>query len=204
MDLSWPVIKESFFAIGSLAGVIALLRPILDKKHQRDAERAERVFKLLPEQLVVDLEPCLYQSRLVPYWMFEPFDQLAHEVRTNQDGVRFSGPLRKALLRELTGVLDGYKNLRELVQVPDWEPKNREEDGGTASYYWDFNKEAFNDDRGIPQGYAQHLDKCVDHARVIARAYQRLQIASETHLLEIPVARWLLPRRYRAHCVAQI
>ena len=204
MSLPWSVIKEAFFAIGSVAGVIALFRPVLDKKHQRDMERAERILKLLPEQLVVDLEPCLYQSRLVPKWMFQPFDQLAHEARTNQDAVRFSGPLRKALLREFAAILDGYKSLRNLVQVPAWEPRTRGEEDGDVSYYWDFNKDAFEDERGIPQGYTQHLDECVDHARTIARAYQRFQITTETHLLEVPASRWLLPRRYRAHGVSQI
>ena len=204
MNLSWPVIKEVFFAVGSAAGVIALFRPVLDKKHELDVERAERLLKLLPEQLVVDLEPALYQSRLVPEWMFQPFDQLAHEVRTNQERVRFAGPLGKALLRELAAMLQAYKDLRELVQVPEWEPHSTEGSDGTSSYYWNFNKEAFQDERGIPQGYAQHLDECVDHARSIARAYQRFQITAETHLLEVPIARWLLPRRYRAHGVAQI
>ncbi|WP_330970217.1 hypothetical protein, partial [Lysobacter sp. A3-1-A15] len=97
MELSWPVIKEAFFAVGSAAGVVALFRPVLDKKHQRDVERAERILTILPEQLVVDLESSLYQSRLVPEWMFQPLDQLAHEVRTNQDHIRFSGPLKNAL-----------------------------------------------------------------------------------------------------------
>src|SRR5690606_29585540 len=114
-------------------------RPVLDSKHQRDIDRAQRILKLLPEQQIVDLEPCLYQSRLVPDWMFHPFDQLAHEARTNQDGVRFSGPMSKELRRELPALLSGYKDLRELVQVPEWEPRSRVEDG-TQNYYWDFNK----------------------------------------------------------------
>jgi hypothetical protein len=28
MEISWPAIKEAFFAIGSVAGVIAFLRPV--------------------------------------------------------------------------------------------------------------------------------------------------------------------------------
>lgn len=202
MDLSWAAIKEIFFAIGSAAGVIALFRPVLDKKHQRDIERAERLLKLLPEQLVVDLEPCLYQTRSVPEAVFHPFDQIGHELRTNQDGVRFSGPIRKELLRELEGVMTGYNSLRELVQVPEWEPRARNESDESCSYHWCFSKEAFKDENGVPRDYANHLDQCVDHAQAIARAYQRFQITVETHLLEVPVARWLLPRRYKAHGVA--
>lgn len=204
MEISWPAIKEAFFAIGSVAGVIAFLRPVLDSKHQRDLDRTKRILTLLPEQQVFDLEPCLYQSRLVPEWMFHPFDQLAHEVRTNQDGIRFSGPISKYLRRELLAMLSAYAQLRLLVQVPEWEPRSRDEEDGTKSYYWDFNKAAFNDEQGIPQNYAQHLDECVDHARSISRAYQRFQIAADTHLLEVPLVRWLLPYRYRKNDVAQI
>jgi hypothetical protein len=204
MEISWPAIKEAFFAIGSVAGFIAFFRPVVDSKHQRDIERSQRILDLLPEQQIIDLEPSLYQSRLVPEWMFQPFDQLAHEARTNQDSVRFSGPMSKHLRRELLGILDAYRQLRSLVQVPQWEPRSREDDDGTKGYYWDFNKEAFQDERGIPSNYAQHLDQCVDYARSIARAYQRFQITAETHLLEVPFARWLLPYRYRTHDVSQI
>lgn len=204
MEISWPAIKEIFFAVGSAAGFIAFFRPVLDSKHQRDIDRSKRILGLLPEQHIIDLEPCLYQSRLVPEWMFQPFDQLAHEVRTNQDGVRFSGLISKQLRRELLATLNAYTQIRSLVQVPEWEPCSRYEEDDTKSYYWGFNKEAFKDERGIPSNYAGHLDQCVDHARSIARAYQRFQITADTHLLEIPLAYWLLPYRYRKHGVSQI
>ena len=203
MDLSWDVVKEVFFAIGSVAGVVALFRPVLDVKHKRDIERSNRLMSLLPEQLVVDLEPSLYRDRKVPRRMFQPFEQLKHELRTNQDGVRFSGPLRKVLSSELAGVLEAYEKLRAHVQAPEWEPWSGRGDEDTSADSWTFNKQAFfKDERGILQGYVQHLNECADLAREIARAYQRFQIAAETHLLEVPVARWLLPRRYKAHRVA--
>lgn len=198
MDISWPLVKDVFFTIGSLAGVFAFFRPVFEKRHQRDIARAKRVIKLLPEQQVVDLESFLYQFRNVPGWLFQPFDQLSHELRANQDSVRFSGPIRKALHKELLAMLSSYAALRKLVQVPYWEPR-AESDNETS---WLFNKEAFNDENGIPREYAEHLDKCADYASEIKRAYQRFQIAADTHFLEAPVARWLLRRRYRAHGVA--
>ncbi|QBQ53943.1 hypothetical protein [Nitrosococcus wardiae] len=200
MEISWILVKEVFFSLGSAAGVLALLRPVLESKHQRDLKRAQRILDLLPEQRIIDLEPCLYQLREVPKSFFDPFDQILHEVRTNQEGVRFSGPVRKHLSRELVAIQTGYQRLRTLVQVPEWEPYSRTEDG-MERYYWRFNKDAFADESGIPKNYAQHLDECVDHAREITRAYQRFQIASEIHLLETPVARYLLSRRFREHGV---
>jgi hypothetical protein len=204
MEISWSAVKDAFFAIGSVAGFVALFRPVVESKHQRDIERSQRILNLLQEQQVINLEPCLYQSRRVPEWMFQPFDQLAHEARTNQNMVRFSGPIGKHLRREFLAILNAYEQLRSLVQVPEWEPRQRDEDDGTKSYYWDFSKDAFKDERGIPSNYAAHLDQCVDHARNIARAYQRFQITADTHLLESPLARWLLPYRYRKNGVSQV
>ena len=198
MDLSWSIIKETFFAIGSVAGVVALLRPLFDARHKRDIARASRLMNPLPENLVFDLEPSLYQSRQAPDWMFQPFEQLMYELRTNQDGIRFSGPLRGVLSNELRAMLEAYRKLRDRVQVPEWEPCSARGDEDNSAPYWTFNKQAFKDDSGIPKGYVQHLDECVCHARAIARAYQRFQIAADTHLLEVPVSRWLLPRRYKA------
>jgi hypothetical protein len=57
MDISWGAVKEVFFAVGSAAGVLALLRPVIESKHQCDLKRAERILGLIPEQLVIDREP---------------------------------------------------------------------------------------------------------------------------------------------------
>ncbi|MFN3311779.1 MAG: hypothetical protein ACK40R_08775, partial [Thermomonas sp.] len=84
-----------------------------------------------------------------------------------------------------------------------WEPKSHGE-GEAQTYCWDFNKDAFRGEQGFPEGYAAHLDECVDRARSVRRAYQRFQIVADLHLLEAPLAGWLLKRRARQINAAQI
>lgn len=196
MDMTWSSIKEIFFAIGSVAGVLALLRPLVESKFQRDSARAERIKSLLNEQRLVDLEARIYQHREVPCEDFEPFDQLAHERRTNQEVVRFSGPLSKVLLRELDAILTSYSKLREFIQVNEWMPKTQNIDG-IEYRTWIFNKRAFEDRDGIPRDYAQHLDQAAEQAVQMKKAFQRFQLVAELHLFEAPLVRWLLPKRFK-------
>lgn len=188
MNITWSSVKEIFFAIGSVAGVLALLRPLVESKFQRDSARVERIKSLISEQRLVDLEHRIYQHREVPCKDFEPFDQLALERRTNQDVVRFSGPLSKALSRELDAMLSSYSRLREFVQVNEWVPRDQVIDG-IEYRSWTFNKSAFNDRDGIPRNYAQHLDRAAEQAVQIKKAFQRFQMVAELHLFEVPLAR---------------
>ena len=166
MDMTWSSVKEVLFAIGSVAGVLAFLRPLVESKFQRDSIRVERIKSLVNEQ------------------------------RTNQEVVRFSGPLSKTLSCELSAMLASYSKLREFIQVNEWEPINRNIDG-TEYHSWIFNKSAFEDRDGIPRDYAQHLDQAAEQAVQMKKAFQRFQLVAELHLFEVPLARWLLPRRFK-------
>lgn len=73
MDVTWSSVKEVFFAVGSVAGVLALLRPLVEAKLQRDSARVDRIKSLVNEQRLVDLKARIYQ-REVPCEDFEPFD----------------------------------------------------------------------------------------------------------------------------------
>lgn len=203
MHISWSAVKEIFFTLGSLAGVFAFFRPIFESKYQKDQERLRRIFEILPEQVVVDLESNVYQSRMVYSDDFLRFGRLAEEVRFNQESVRFIGPYSARLRSELLSLLAAYKALRDLIQVPWWEPRAEEDSDGTNRSFWSFNRSAFDGfDQRTPD-YAKHLDECADRAAEVYKAYQRLQIVGELHLLELPLARSLLKRRFNACGVTQ-
>jgi hypothetical protein len=197
MEIRWEVVKEVFYAIGSVAGVIALARPLAESKFQRDATRVERIKALVSEQDLVDLEQFVYDSRRVEDRRFQPFDQLTHERRTNQDVVRFTGPLAKYLSREFDDLLLAYSRLRGFIQVNEWEPHEYAAEDGKRVYEWRFNRQAFEDDDGIARNYAKHLSDAADQAAEMKKAFQRLQLVAELHLFEAPIAGWLLRRRYK-------
>src|SRR5512139_3972054 len=152
MVISWSTVKEVFFAIGSIAGVLALLRPLVEAKLQRDTVRVERIKTMLSEQRLVDLEMRIYNLRRVPCEDFDPFDQLEHERRTNQEVVRFTGPTAKFLAREIDALLVFYSNLRGYIQVREWEPRIYEVEG-IEHRAWVFNKSAFEDPDGVAREY---------------------------------------------------
>jgi len=199
MELSWASVKEVFFTIGSIAGVLAILRPIFDSKFKRDQERAIRIRQLLPEEDVVALEDRIYQSRYVSTESFRPYAELEGDVRNNMDTVRFSGPLKKHYHAELLRVLAAYRDLRGYVQVPWWKLDKQVRDDGSEELFWDFDKSQFFRDGTEVRDYAKHLYEAGECAERIKIAYQRLQIVSDMHLLESPLAGVLLSRRYAAH-----
>lgn len=196
MAFEWSSIKDVIFTLGSIAGAVALFRPLAESKFQRDVERANRIKAILNEQQIVDIERCV-TARKIPRSYFQPFTQLAHELETNQDVIRFSGPFAKLLDKELRAIVTEYKKLREYVQVSEWEPRSVEIDGETHET-WDFNKSAFADENNIPQGYAGHLYATEKQATEILNAFQRFQIVTELHLLEMPLSKWLVNRRFKA------
>lgn len=196
--MTWSSAKELFFVIGSIAGFIAFFRPFLESKLQRDSVRVERIKSLVNEQRLVDLEVRIYQNREVPQESFAPFDQLTHERRTNQEAVRFTGPLSKWLSRELNTLLVHYAQLREYIQVNEWEPRRLKIDE-VEHYSWVFNRKAFEDREGIARDYAKHLDEATEQAVQMKKAFQRFQLVAELHLYEVLLARWLLLSRFKAH-----
>jgi hypothetical protein len=196
--ITWEGTKQVFFAIGSAAGVFAFLRPWIESKVSRDQQRIDYVKSLINEQQLVDLEASIYQSRSVYSEHFEPFDRLTHERRTNQDRVRFTGPMSDYLTAQLDDLLAAYRRLRKYVQVPEWEPKRYMYEG-EETRSWDFNREAFRQADGVPRDYTTHLDEAAQQAEDMKNAFYRFQIVSETHVFEMPFAKWVIPHRFKTH-----
>lgn len=194
--LSWELIKEIFFTLGSIAGVLALARPVIEQKYQRDLERINYVKELINEQTIIDLDYQLYQARRVPDSTFNTLNHLFHLLDTNHEKVRFSGPIRKWVRALLLELEEQYRLLRELVQVDMWEPRTV----ANGQVYWYFNKEAFKENgQGVPTKYSEHLDSAGRLAKEMQHAYKKFLIAAELHLYEIPFAKWLLPKRYKKY-----
>lgn len=194
--MSWETIREVFYTIGSIAGLAAIGKPVFEQKFSRDLERAKYVLSLASEQDYLSLEFQIWHQRAVLDSFFMAVSALVYDLKDNSDRVRFSGPLASYFRKCCEQISESYLSLRELIQVNEWEPSRRDEET-----IWHFNKSAFTGPNGYPENYTHHLEECVDRARLLVKAYQRLQIVSEMHLYEAPLARWLLPRRYRQHGV---
>jgi len=190
----WAEIKEAFFTIGSLAGVAALARSVFEDKLSRDHKRIQHVKDLISEQDLLNLEYTVWYNRWAQESIFKKLSEIEYELEKKHDNLRFNGPTARYLATAVRDIAQHYRELREYVQVPEWEPQERDSDT-----MWFFNKQAFRNEQGIPEDYAGHLKEVADAAHAITLAYQRFQIVSDLHLLEVPFAKWLLAKRIREH-----
>lgn len=199
MNLNWNDIKEPLAVLGSFGGVFALYKTVIESKFKRDSEKIEAIKSEISEQELVNLESQIYQARRVPRKQFDPFDKLAHELVTNQEAVRFTGPLAKYLKIELDNLVKAYSDLRKYIQVDEWLPQDLKNEDGSNFEVWDFNKNAtaFTKNTGYPKDYGKHLDKAAEQAVRMKKIFNRFQIVTELHLFETPFAFCLLKKRFK-------
>ncbi|NOG32818.1 hypothetical protein HLB35_15570 [Halomonas sp. TBZ9] len=189
-------IKDYFFLLGSIAGLIALLRPVLESKFERDRKRAEKILEIVPEEHMKAMDFDVYQARAVLTSNFYPLDRLKSEWKDGTDLVRFSGPLKAHYLKEVEQIIRNYNQLREYIQVPYWEPTSTGDDNSDA-LQWSFNKSYFPEPTGSKGDYNVHLSEAGELVGKIRDGLRRLQIIMEMHFLEAFFARFLLPKRLR-------
>ena len=204
MNLNWDDIKEVLSIFAPLVIVFTSYKLVIESKYKRDLTRIDHIKSLIDEQSLINLEYEIYQQRYVPREQFQPFDQIVYEIRTNQDVIRFTGPLANYLTKELNNLTNSYQKLRSYIQVSEWEPHNVKNEDGTISEVWAFNKNApsFSRKTGYPNDYAVHLDKAAEQAVQMKKAFNRFQLVSELHLFETPIAFFLLKKRFKAFSLA--
>ena len=199
MIFDWGFIKNLFYILAPIGTIFAVYNKIVESKFNRDLEKIIYIKSLVNEQALVNLEYEVYQVRQVPRQQFSPFDKISHEVKTNQETVRFSGPLAKYLKIELDNLIGAYLGLREYIQVNEWLPNEHKYEDGTKFESWDFNKNAtaFSEDDVYPKHYGKHLDDAAEQAAKMKKAFNRFQMVSELHLFEAPFASYLLKKRFK-------
>jgi len=192
----WGTIKDAFFVVGSLAGILAWLRPAIESKHQEDMKRAAAILAKFDENGVVELPYFTYNPRQIPGWCLQPFDGVRASIEENRQEVRFIGPLREKLRSELELMVHAYDAYREYVQVPEWEPVKDADSGG---YNWRFNKTAFREPQGkVSDEYVRHLDAATHAAELVKLRFQRFQALTELHFFETFAPGIFAARKFRA------
>lgn len=197
--MSWEMARELFYFIGGSSGILAFLRPLFNDKFARDQEKARVLLKRIPEIEVTALESYVWFNRYVPDRIFEKFTEITFDFDKKHECVRFSGPIAKYYMRNLSELISAYRSFRQLVQVSAWEPFHQD-----GERVWIFKKEVFENSQGVPEGYENHLNECRERAEILAKAYKRLQITADLHFLEFLFAGILLDRRYeKTQCQAE-
>lgn len=191
----WGIIKNAFFVVGSLAGILAWLRPAIESKHQEDMKRATAILGKFNEDSVVNLAFFTGVARKVPEEFMRPFALVTQALADNLQEVRFIGPLKKYLSAELHNMVSAYAAYREYVQVPEWEMLKESD---SDEYTWKFNKaHFFPKGSGPSDDYAHHLEDAEDAADLVKLRFQRFQALTELHLFEALAAKIFVPRKFR-------
>ena len=193
------LIKQLIYIFTPIIALFAIYRKVIESKFNRDLEKIDYIKSLIKEQSLVDLIFDIDQARQVPKVHFDPFDKISHEVKTNQETVRFSGPLAKYLKIELDNLIGAYHGLRDYIQVDEWLPNQHKYEDGTRFESWDFNKNAtaFTTKTNYPKDYSKHLYEAGEQAVKMKQALSRFQIVAELHLFEVPFACYLLKKRFK-------
>lgn len=187
--------KNIFYFAGSLSGLVALLRPIFESKHQRDMDRASTIISRIDEVRIIDLPNYIYLSRHVADSAFSPFRDMSKKLDDGLQDVRFTGPLQKYLTSELKEMVSTYHQLRNYIQVPAWESRFIE---GTTDSEWLFNKQAFFRDEEPRGDYAKHLEETAEVADRLKKRFLRFQALTELHYFEASVPWFSVPRKFKA------
>ena len=187
--------KDVFFVIGSIAGIVAFFRPVVESKYKSDVTRTNVLLEKLNEGAVMSIDVCTYNARYVPEELFRPFDEIRHKLNEKQQEVRFIGPLRRYLTQELTSLIGAYDKYRSFVQVPEWEPRKY---GDTEQYAWFFNKGAFIEGGKLSDEYVTHLDAATQAAELIKSRFKRFQALTELHFYEAIAAKYFVYRKFKS------
>ena len=199
MTIDWEFIKQLFYFLAPIGTLFVIYRKIIESKFDRDLKKIDYVKSLVSEKALVNLEYEICQVRRVPIKQFDPFDQLSRELETNQEVIRFTGPLAKYLKVELGNLVEAYYGLRKYIQVDEWLPQEHKNEDGSKFESWDFNKNAtaFTKNTVYPEGYAKHLHEAELNAAKMKKAFNRFQMVAELHLFEAPFACFLLNKRFK-------
>lgn len=184
--------KNTFYLIGSAAGVLAFVRPVIESKHQKDIARVTELLSKFPEGQVMEIEYFVYSSRRIPESVLSPFDEIEYKYNKGWKEMRFQGPLRKQIESELKQLTKEYRHFRDFIQVPEWEPQQVNNQDS-----WIFNKEAFREGRIIKDDYVKHLEQATDASIQLRTRFQRIQALSDLHFFEALFGFFFVPRLFK-------
>ncbi len=185
--------KNIFFFIGSVMGILAFFKPLLEPLLEKNRQRWEKLQQVATEDDFANIEFQTWNSRYIVDENLERVSRLMSDIESKPEYIRFGPFLKKLYEGELHELLRLYRCFRELVQVPEWEPVGYAEDSGSVPG-WRFNKKAFDKGRGYAEDYADHLYIASWYAQRMRNSYRRLSVLADIHLVEIPIA-WRIAQK---------
>jgi len=189
--------KDIFFFIGSVMGILAFFKPMLEPLLEKNNQRWEKLQQVVTEDDFANLEYQTWNSRYIKDKNLDRIQTLMFDIKNKTEYLRFGPFLKKYYDSELNELLRLYLCFRQLVQVPEWEPVGHVEGSGQEPG-WCFNKQAFDKGKGYGEDYADDIYVASWYAQRMRNSYRRLSILADIHLVEMPMAWRIVPKRMAA------
>ena len=186
--------KELFFWLGSLAGITAFIRPLLESKFESDREKTTKILETIPEEVMRELEFAIWQVRRVPVRLLNGLETISADHSQRMTYLTFHGPLKSFLAEEVSRIVRLYEELRSYVQVPYWCCRSSEE-GDDSAFEWTFDRTHFEDEAPGGRDYVVYLEGPAERAGRIRDCVRRVQVLREVHFLESYLAKLFLKER---------
>lgn len=120
--------KNIFFFIGSVMGILAFFKPLLEPLLEKNKQRWEKLQQGVTENDFANIEHQTWNSRYIKDTNLDRVEKLMYDIENKTEYLRFGPFLKKYYESEINELLRLYLCFRELVQVPEWEPVGHLED----------------------------------------------------------------------------
>jgi len=189
--------KNMFFFIGSVMGILGFFKPLLEPLLESNRQRWEKLQQVVTENDFENLELQTWYSRYIKDENLDRIERLMDDILSKSEYLRFGPFLKKHYESELSELRRLYVCFRQLVQVPEWIPVGHSK-GSEQEPGWDFNKNAFDKGNGYGEDYADDLYIASWYAQRMRNSYRRLSVLVDIHLVEMPMAWQIVPKRMAA------
>lgn len=189
------IVKDIFFFIGSMLGIFAFIRNLIEPAFKTNREKWEKIKKKLQEDDFSDLQYEIYVRRRIQISLLQKIYSFVCDIEKDAEYLRMGPPFRRKFEKHKKNISDLHYNLRDYIQVPYWEPKPDNEYNELARE-WIFNKSYFlyEVDDGHEE-YVTHLEKASDIVDEMRRQYRAISYLANLHIFEALVAKFIIKKR---------
>lgn len=180
-------LKDIFFFVGSVLGIIAFSKTLLDPIMEANRRKWEQVKMRVTELTFRDIEYSVEMARRIDDEMLLQIHFFIRDIEEGAEYLRFGPVLRKHYQRHLKNLCNLYRAFRKYVQVPYWDIIYNSRNGSERKD-WVFQKEYFEKERPDIDEYVEHLNAASELAEKMRTEFQALSILSGLHIVELPFA----------------
>ncbi len=202
--------KNIFFFIGSILGIFAFLKTLIDPAFTANKQKWEAAKEHLTEQDLIELSRQTYLSRRIRDEQLIRAGSFVHDIENDAEYLQFGPPFRKLFEEHKKALVSDFWHVLQHVQVPYWQ-RNSPDEGDEGNSYWSIDKnyfytelpEALNESdssrsrRISDKAFENNLNEAYDAVHRMRTHYRAIGVLSSLHAFEAPFARQIVRKRSR-------